>query len=89
MNGTATSFRRSGTAAAVRQHCRKALYVSPFLDMNMRYGFRVAGPDERIAVGIRVSAPDAQFLNAVLTGNRRDLSDRNLMRVFLTIPPSR
>jgi DUF1365 family protein len=73
-------------SGAVRQRCQKALYVSPFLDMNMRYDFRVAGPDERITVGIRVSTPDQQILNAVLTGDRSDLSDRNLLRVFLTIP---
>jgi hypothetical protein len=73
-------------SGALRQNCRKALYVSPFLDMNMRYDFRVAGPDERIAIGIRVSTPEAQVLNAVLTGMRCGLSDRNLMRVFLAIP---
>ena len=71
---------------AVRQNCRKALYVSPFLDMNMRYDFRVAGPDEQIAVGISVSAPDEKILHAVLTGDRSELSDRNLVHVFLTIP---
>jgi DUF1365 family protein len=71
---------------AARQRCRKELYVSPFLDMNMRYDFRVAGPDERIAIGIRVSSPREAVINAVLTGNRSDLTDRNLMRVFLTIP---
>jgi DUF1365 family protein len=70
----------------VRQLCRKALYVSPFLDMNMRYDFRVAGPDERIAIGIRVSSPSEPVINAVLTGNRSDITDRNLMRVFFTIP---
>ena len=70
----------------VRQSCRKVLYISPFLDMSMRYDFRVAGPDERLAVGIRVSSVDQPMLNAVLTGNRSDLTDSNLMRVFVKIP---
>lgn len=74
---------KSGT---LRQNCQKALYVSPFLGMNMRYDFRVAGPSERISVGIRVSAPEGPVLNAVLTGGRSDLTDRNLLRVFATIP---
>ena len=73
-------------AVAVRQRCRKALYVSPFLDLNMRYDFRVSGPDERIAVGIRASTSEGPVLNAVLTGQRSDLNDRNLVRAFLTIP---
>ena len=73
-------------SSAVRQQCRKALYVSPFLDMNMGYDFRVAGPDERIAIGIRVSSSNEPVINAVLTGNRSDFTDSNLMRVFLAIP---
>ena len=68
------------------QRCRKALYVSPFLDMNMRYDFRVSGPDERISVGIRASTSEGPALNAVLTGERKDLTDRNLVRAFVAIP---
>ena len=36
----------------VRQRCQKAFYVSPFLDMDMNYEFRVVPPAERIAVAI-------------------------------------
>ena len=71
---------------ALHQHCRKLFYVSPFLDMDMRYDFRITGPDERIAVGICASSSAKPVLNAVLTGARRDLTDRNLMIVFLKIP---
>jgi uncharacterized protein len=70
----------------LRQHCRKAFYVSPFMDMNLRYEFRISGPDERITVGIRTNAPTGAIMDAVLTGVRRDLTDRTLMRVCLTIP---
>ena len=41
---------------ALHQHCRKLFYVSPFLDMDLRYDFRITGPDERIAVGISASS---------------------------------
>lgn len=72
--------------AAHHQRCQKLFYVSPFLDMDMRYDFRVTGPDERIAVGICASSSARPVLNAVLTGVRRDLTDRNLLFVFLKIP---
>jgi DUF1365 family protein len=72
--------------AALHQRCRKLFYVSPFLEMNMRYDFRITGPDERIAVGICASSSLKPVLNAVLTGMRRSLTDRNLMFVFLKIP---
>jgi uncharacterized protein len=73
----------SGT---LHQHCQKAFYVSPFMDMNMRYDFRVTGPGQRIGVGIRTSASAIPIMSAVLTGAREDLTDRNLMKVFLAIP---
>ena len=71
---------------ALHQCCQKLFYVSPFLDMDMRYDFRITGPDERIAVGICASSCRKPVLNAVLTGMRSDLTDRNLMSVFLKIP---
>jgi len=72
--------------APLHQQCRKLFYVSPFLNMEMRYDFRITGPDERIVVGISASASEGQILSAVLAGTREPLTDRNLSRVFLQIP---
>ena len=72
--------------ATPHQQCRKSFYVSPFMDMGIRYDFRVAGPGERITIGIRASTSAVPILNAALTGGRRDLTDHNLIRVFLAIP---
>jgi len=73
-------------SAALHQRCQKLFYVSPFLDMDIRYDFRITGPDERIAVGISASSSANPVLNAVLTGTRRELTDRHLMFVFLKLP---
>jgi uncharacterized protein len=73
-------------SAALHQRCQKLFYVSPFLEMDMRYDFRITGPDECVAVGISASSSARPVLNAVLTGRRRELTDRNLMFVFLKIP---
>lgn len=75
-----------GAGNAVRQNCRKRFYVSPFLDMDLRYDFRIVGPDSRVAVAIAASGPEGPVLSAVLTGARRPLTDRNLASVFLRIP---
>ena len=45
-----------------------------------------AHPDERITVGICASSSAKPVLNAVLTGTRRNFTDRNLIYVFLNIP---
>jgi DUF1365 family protein len=77
---------RDGGGVALRQRCRKLFHVSPFLDMDMRYDFRIEGPDERLVVGICASSSVRPVLSAVLSGDRQPLTDRALRRVFLTIP---
>jgi uncharacterized protein len=73
-------------AGAVHQRCRKQFHVSPFLDMALTYEFRIAIPDERISVGIRVGAEDGPMFNAALVGLRKDLTDLALMRICFRMP---
>jgi DUF1365 family protein len=75
-----------GAAKTVHQNCRKGFYVSPFLDMELRYDFRITGPDERVTVAIAATGPEGPMLNAVMTGSRRPLTDRKLAGLFLSIP---
>ena len=70
----------------VHQRCRKEFHVSPFLDTNLHYDFRVTGPDDRIAVGIRAGTPSGPLMTAVLTGARKMLDDRALLGIAITIP---
>lgn len=70
----------------LHQRCRKAFYVSPFMDMELRYDFRISGPDERIAVGIGAKNASGPVLSAVLTGAREPLTDKNLLRMFIWMP---
>ncbi len=70
----------------VRQACRKDLYVSPFLPMDMSYSFRVAPPTERVAVAIEVVGARGKVLTATLAGRRAALTDGNLLRAFLGLP---
>ncbi len=70
----------------LHQRCRKLFYVSPFMDMDLRYDFRIVGPDERIQVGVCASRADAPVLNAVLAGSREPLTDRNLIRLCMRMP---
>ena len=70
----------------IDQHCRKEFYVSPFMDMGMTYRFRVAVPDERVAVAIRAADAKGLILVAALTGTRRAMTDTALIRVLVTHP---
>ena len=70
----------------IRQNCRKVFYVSPFMDMDLVYHFRLAEPMERVAVGIGASKGGERVLNACLTGLRRELTDGALLLLFFKIP---
>jgi uncharacterized protein len=80
-------IRVSSGGGLLHQQCRKALYVSPFMDMNLHYEFRVAAPAHRIAVGIRAgSTANEPIMSAALAGMRRPFTDRALIGAFLRIP---
>ncbi|MGU3493459.1 DUF1365 domain-containing protein [Xanthobacteraceae bacterium A53D] len=70
----------------IRQSTEKCFYVSPFMDMGLTYRFRVLPPDERIAIGITASDSAGTVLTASLASERMALSDRNLLRLFATMP---
>ncbi|HWK96858.1 MAG TPA: DUF1365 family protein [Pseudolabrys sp.] len=76
----------SGDVSMVHQHCAKEFYVSPFLDMDMTYDFRVAPPGERVSVVVAAAGKRGAVLVACLTGERRALTDRALAAVFLSLP---
>lgn len=64
----------------------KIFHVSPLIAMNARYRIRTVLPDDRLAVSIRESDEDGEFLVATLTGDRRDMTDTALLRQFLRVP---
>jgi uncharacterized protein len=72
--------------AVVHQSCDKCFYVSPFMDMDMRYDFRVQLPGDKLSVV--VSAGDAQGTTIVasLIGKRADLTDATLLGLLIRMP---
>jgi uncharacterized protein len=70
----------------VVQRCAKRFYVSPFMDMELNYSFRVRRPGERVSVVISASDKAGPVLVAGMSGERRELTDAALLRLFLTIP---
>lgn len=68
------------------QTCDKAFYVSPFMDMDLRYRFRVRPPADTLTVKIDVSDDEGLVLTARHLARREELTDRALLGAFLTIP---
>jgi DUF1365 family protein len=70
----------------IEQECKKAFYVSPFMDMDLTYRFRVAAPDERVTLTIHTGDRDGPMLIAALAGKRRPMTDGTLLRVLASHP---
>jgi DUF1365 family protein len=71
---------------AIRQSCSKRLHVSPFLDMDMTYHFRVAPPAARTLISIVAADAEGALLVAAMGGGRRELGDGALLRAFVRVP---
>lgn len=74
------------SAAGVRQQQDKLFYVSPFIEMAMRYHFRVRPPGECVQVRILETDRDGPLLAATFNGSRRALNSRALLRAFFAFP---
>ncbi|TAL00523.1 MAG: DUF1365 domain-containing protein [Rhodospirillaceae bacterium] len=70
----------------VRQSCAKALYVSPFMAMDMTYHFRVRPPGDDLSVVIQETDRQGALLFASFSGRRQNLSSVNVLRAFLAFP---
>lgn len=74
------------TAAGLRQEQDKAFYVSPFIDMAMRYHFRVMPPGDNVKLRILETGGDGPLLAATFFGRRRPLTSRSLLAAFASLP---
>ncbi len=71
---------------AVRQSCPKLLHVSPFLDMDIAYQFRVEAIGEALRIGILDRAGDGVVFAAALSAQWRNLDDPALLAISARIP---
>jgi uncharacterized protein len=70
----------------IRQSCAKDFYVSPFMDMNLAYEFRVRPPKDLFALVIEVSDGEGRLLTARHNARREALTDRALVKLVVAMP---
>jgi DUF1365 family protein len=71
---------------AVRQSCDKRFFVSPFMEMDLRYDFAIRVPAHELFLGITTSDAEGPILHASFTARRAELSDEALARALLAHP---
>ncbi len=74
------------SAAGIRQEQEKLLYVSPFIEMPMRYRFRVSPPDEDVKLRILETDSTGPLLSATFHGTRRAMTTRSLLGSLFALP---
>ena len=70
----------------IEQKCKKKFYVSPFMDMETYYNFRLLNPKEKLSVFIKQSDKKETILTATQTGDRKEFSFKQLMANFFKYP---
>tara|TARA_A100001011_G_scaffold355378_1_gene398508 strand:+ start:1556 stop:2314 length:759 start_codon:yes stop_codon:yes gene_type:complete len=70
----------------VIQKCKKKFYVSPFMDMNTYYNFRLLKPNEKLSVSIQQTDKEDVVLTAIQTGKRKEFNFKQLIINFFSYP---
>ena len=69
-----------------RHRFEKVFHVSPFFDVGGSYEVRLRPPEDRFNLGIVYEKDGQRLMTAATSAERRELSSRNLARVFATHP---
>lgn len=64
----------------------KEFHVSPFMEMDQQYFFRLTAPRERLSVGITNIQHGTGVFDASLVLHRRELTDWNLLKLLVWSP---
>lgn len=70
----------------IRQERAKLFYVSPFVDMAMRYRFRVLPPGEAVRLRILETDADGPLLAASFCGRQRAVTTASMLGLLAALP---
>lgn len=72
--------------AGIRQTRTKIFHVSPFMDMGLRYHFRILPPGKTVRVRIHETSGKEPLLAATFNGSQAALESRTLAAYLLRFP---
>jgi len=79
-------FRVENENKLIQNNCLKKFHVSPFIEMDCNYFFRVLNPGEKLSVIIDQYDKEGKILFASQDGIKSDLTSMNLMNSYLKHP---
>ncbi len=79
-------FKVKDDANLFQHNCSKKFHVSPFIEMNCSYFFRILKPGEKMSVIIDQYQMDEKILFASQDGKRVDFTSKELLKSYLKHP---
>ena len=70
----------------IQNNCSKKFHVSPFIEMNCNYFFKILNPAQKLSVIIDQYDQKGKILFASQDGEKSDLTSKNLMKSYLKHP---
>ena len=79
-------FKVDGDKNLYQHNCSKKFHVSPFIEMNCKYFFKLLKPGEKISVIIDQYQEDEKILFASQDGKRVDFNSKELIKSYIKHP---
>ena len=79
-------FKTKKNENLIQNMCKKKFYVSPFIEMDCTYFFRILKPNNKISVIIDQYDQEGKILYASQDGIRSELNNKNLIKSYLKHP---
>ncbi len=70
----------------ITQKCKKRFYVSPFMDMESYYNFKLINPNNKLSVLIKQTDLTGTILTATQTGDKKEFNLKQLIKNFFKYP---
>ena len=79
-------FKIKNKKGIIENNCKKKFFVSPFMDLESKYYFKILYPNNKLSVVIDQRDNHGKLLFASQDGIRSDLSSKNLIFSYLKHP---
>ena len=79
-------FKINSINQSLEHFCKKKFHVSPFIEMNCLYYFKILKPENKISVVINQNDDSGKLLFASQDGLKKELNNKNLMISYMSHP---
>ncbi len=79
-------FKVENQSNLIQNNCSKKFHVSPFIEMDCKYFFRILNPQEKLSIIIDQYDKEGKILFASQDGKRSSLTSKDLIKSYLKHP---